>query len=70
MPSLSLVDAGGQHMARLFERFIYSDDQQKSPGEAARRSNINRGDLFITCHLRVACCPVLAALQQVLYLVK
>ena len=48
------LDAGGRHIDTAF---IHGDDQQKSIGEAIRRSNINRGDLFVTT--KVACCPTL-----------
>ena len=48
------LEAGGRHIDTAF---IYGDDQQKSIGEAIRRSNINRGDLFVTT--KVACCPTL-----------
>ena len=57
------LDAGGRHIDTAF---IYGDDQQKSIGEAIRRSNIKRRPLR---HHQSRLLPD-AALQQVLYLVK
>ena len=48
------LEAGGRHIDTAF---IYGDDQQKSIGEAIRRSQVPRGDLFVTT--KVACCPTL-----------